>query len=58
MLVAQLGGLIAVVQTVIVPVTLPAVLNTAIILTGKFSRLALRRRHVGRVCCTGLVVSI
>ena len=48
-LTAELRGLVAVVQTIIVPVALPALLDTAVVLAGKLPRLALRRRHVGGV---------
>lgn len=50
-LTAQFGRLVAVVQTVIISVTFPAVLNTAVILTGELSRLTLRRGNVRRVGC-------
>ena len=52
-LTAQLRSLVAVVQTVIVSVTLPALLDAAVVLAGKLSGLALRRGHVGRVGCGG-----
>jgi len=42
-------GLIAVVQTIVVPVTLPALLDAAVVLAGKLPGLALRRGHVGGV---------
>lgn len=48
-LTAELGRLIAVVQTVVVPVTLPSLLDTAVVLTGKLPGLTLRRRDVGGV---------
>lgn len=48
-LTAEVRGLVAVVQTVVVAVTLPALLDAAIVLAGELARLALRRRHVGGV---------
>ena len=45
-LTAQLWGLIAVVQTVIISVTLPSLLDTAVVFTCKLSWLALRRGDV------------
>lgn len=53
---AQFSGLVAIVQTVIISVTFPAVLNTTVILTGELSRLTLRRGDVRRVCFTADVV--
>lgn len=46
---AELGGFIAVVQAVIVPIALPALLDAAVVLAGKFPGLALRRGDVGWV---------
>lgn len=48
---AQCWGLIAVVQTVVVSVTLPALLDAAVVGTGKLARLALGWGHVGWVRC-------
>lgn len=48
-LTAEVGRLVAVVQTVVVAVALPALLDAAIVLAGELARLALGRRHVGRV---------
>ena len=49
MLTAELRGLIAVVQTIIVSVTFPALLDAAVVLAGKFPRLALGWGHIGGV---------
>ena len=49
LLTAELRCLVAVVQTVVVTVTLPSLLDTAVVLTGKLSGLTLRRRDVGGV---------
>ena len=48
-LTAELRGFVAVVQAVVVPVTLPALLDAAVVLTRKLPLLALRGRDVGRV---------
>ena len=50
-LTAKLWSLVAVVQTVIVSVTFPALLDTAVVLTGKLPWLTLWRRDVRRVRC-------
>lgn len=50
-LTAQLGGLVAVVQAVVVSVALPTLLDAAVVLAGKLPCLALRRGHVRRVGC-------
>lgn len=50
-LTTQFKSLIAVVQTVVVSVALPALLDATVVLTGKLSRLALRRRYIRGVCC-------
>lgn len=50
-LTAQRGRLVTVVQTVIVAVALPALLDTAAVGAGKLARLALRWGHVGWVRC-------
>lgn len=49
LLTAELRRLVAVVQTVVVTVTLPSLLDTAVVLTGKLPELTLRRRDVGGV---------
>lgn len=49
MLTAEVRGLVAVVQTVVVPITLPALLDAAIVLAGELPGLALGRGNVGGV---------
>ena len=49
LLTAELRGFVAVVQTVVVSVTLPPVLDAAVVLTAKLPLLALRGRLIGRV---------
>lgn len=46
---AELRGFVAVVQAVVVPVALPALLDAAVVLAGELPGLALRRGDVGRV---------
>lgn len=48
-LTAEVRGFIAVVQTIIVSIALPALLDAAVVLAGKFTRLALWWGHVGGV---------
>lgn len=48
-LTAQLRSFIAVVQTIVVSVALPALLDAAVVLACKLSGLALRRGYVGRI---------
>lgn len=50
-LTAEGGGLVAVVQAVIVPVALPALLDAAAVGAGELARLALGWGHVGWVRC-------
>lgn len=50
-LTAEGGGLIAVVQAVVIPVALPALLDAAAVRAGELARLALGWGHVGWVCC-------
>lgn len=50
---AELGGLVAVVQAVVVAVAFPALLDAAVVLAGELPGLALRRGDVGRVGCQG-----
>lgn len=50
-LTAEGRGLVTVVQAVVVPVALPALLDAAAVGTGKLARLALGWGHVGWVCC-------
>lgn len=52
-LTAELGGFIAVVQAVVVPVAFPALLDAAVVLAGELPGLALRRGDVGRIGCQG-----
>lgn len=49
MLTAEVRGLVAFVQTIVVSVTLPALLDAAVVLAGELSGLALRRGNVGGV---------
>lgn len=53
-LTTQVGGLVAVVQTIVVPVAFPALLDAAVVLAGELPWLALGRRHVGGVGCRGV----
>lgn len=55
---AQCWGLIAVVQTVVVSVTLPALLDAAVVGTGKLARLALGWGHVGWVRQAGDTICV
>lgn len=48
-LTAEVRGFIAVVQTIIVSIALPALLDAAVVLAGEFTRLALWWGHVGGV---------
>lgn len=50
-LTAEGRGLVTVVQAVVVPVALPALLDAAAVGTGKLARLALGWGHVGWVRC-------
>lgn len=50
-LTAEGRGLVAVVQAIVVPVALPALLDAAAVGAGELARLALGWGHVGRVRC-------
>lgn len=58
MLMAELWGLIAVVQAIIVAITLPTLLDASAVLAGKFPWLALGRRDVRWVGFAGDTIII
>lgn len=55
---AELRALVAVVQTIVVSVTLPALLDAAVVLAGILPGLALGRGHVGGVGFAGDIIDI